>query len=602
MQDKTTKRIKALFESAKTTRADYVPFWEETAKFTTIKIDTSYFDGNNANRKGSTLDSDVEDVKPAISVFQSADYLMGLMWGTGEEAFSLEPSDDLLDAVSPKEVGDWFEYATSKVLGQMNHIEAGLNNSMTGFFYDQVGIGTSGIGSFVNPEFLNGIEDNIFTFRGYGVDNMAIDEGKAGLVDYIFIVHNWETNKIVSEFAVKNGKVNPKLFAKLPKSIREAYEKEKTGEVFKIIHAITPRENYRPNLKGKRGTKFVGYFFMDGGEESNIFYEEDYKTRPVAVCRQVKVRGEIYGRSSGGMLMSSIRAVNFMVGETMEILEKMGNPALAVTNNALFGDSVLDTSSNALVVLNDNAGGTSGRDPIAPFYDVGDPTGIIQYLIPYLNESIASAFKIDLLLDMNSSKDMTAQEFAGRFQIRGQALSPIVTQQSIEMLKPLATRCVNVMQDLEALGINQLKYEELATTLRENDRSNRIIPDKVVEFMESGKSWYKIRLSDTLRKILFSEKLNTLVQFYNTVLMIAQGNPMILEAVDTYKLLEDISSEMGVDMSYLIGKDAYNDMKAQQQQAMAQSQQVDNMNKGTQSSKNLADAERSKADAQQKLT
>lgn len=69
-------------------------------------------------------------------------------------------------------------------------------------------------------------------------------------------------------------------------------------------------------------------------------------------ARAVKIRGEVYGRSAGTMLISTIRCINQAVSDCMVSMAKMLNPPIGILNTALFGDDVVDTSENGLTVLN----------------------------------------------------------------------------------------------------------------------------------------------------------------------------------------------------------------------------------------------------------
>ena len=442
--------IRDFYNKLKSSRAEHESLWEDISNFTSLVVHPSNYNGDRPN-VDRQVDEYIDDPTSAISVFQSGDYLNGIVWGVGGEAFELEPSDTVLDNASREELSPWFKWVTKRVLQHLNHPESGLSSALKAYFYDQQAFGTSGIGIFENPDFKRGVAEHALICRGYGVDNIAIDEGKNGLIEYVFVVYRWRTNRIVNEFAVKNGVVDSGLLAKLPLSVRQAYEKNEINTEFQVVHGIYPREDFNPRLKGKRGAKYVGVWFLDS-KDNDIFAEEDYRTMPIAVCRQIKVRGEVYGRSAGTILLSSIKTVNYMVGQVMEILEKMNEPSLAIENNALLGDSVLDSSSGSLTVL--NSGATSGsKNPIFPLYDVGDPTGIINYLIPYLNSKIATVFKIDLLIDFNNQQQMTAAESTQRYIIRGQALRNIVPTNDRDGVC-CGSSAISLLLDMGLLGVD----------------------------------------------------------------------------------------------------------------------------------------------------
>ena len=239
--------------------------------------------------------------------------IIGIMWGSGEEVFDLIPSRYVLEFAESSDVEEWFKFATAQALYHMNHSDSGFHTALSAYAYDQVSFGTSGLGCFVNDDFRNQLADNALTFRNYGIDNTRIAEGKNGIPETVGCSYHWKTSRIVGEFAMTNGVIDGKKFAKLPKSVKECYNSNKLNEEFDIVFMVYPRMDYNPTKIGKRGTRYRGVWFMDDKDSNNFFYEEDFSTKPIAMARQVKVRGETYGRSSGTLLLSSIKSVNFMV-------------------------------------------------------------------------------------------------------------------------------------------------------------------------------------------------------------------------------------------------------------------------------------------------
>lgn len=577
--------IKKLYNTLKAKRGEYLTLWQDISDFTSLVVDPKYSEGSKTSGS-QQLDQYVDDPTAALSVFTAADYLLGIVWGLGGDAFEIKPSQALLEISEAETLKPYFDYITTKTLAALAHPESGLSASLKSYFQDQYAFGTSGLGVFKNPAYLKGQEENPLLIRNYGVDNIAIDEGKNGLVEYIFISYIWRVNQIVNQFCVNDkGVIDDKLLATLPEKIKDAWESANYETEFKIIHGVYPREDYNPRLRGKRGAKYKGVWFTE--DEGTVFAEEDYKTIPIAVCRQTRVRGEVYGRSAGTILISSIKTINYAIGQVIEILEKMNNPAMLLANNALIGDSVLDTSAEGIVIFNESLLGNS-KSPVSPMYDVGDPTPIINWLEPYLNQKITSAFKIDLLLDFNSRANMTASESTQRYIIRGQSLSGMLQQQFSESVYPVARRAISLLMDMNELGVNPVIDKNRAASLREENRIEQIVPDGVVQLMASGRQWYEIIPNERVRKMMQTEKLEALLQFINAVTMVASLNPQVLGGVDFYGLLQDVAQELNVGVDRLIGEREYKAMIEAQNQAQAQASQLQAMQIGAQTGKDIA--------------
>ena len=207
---KTFEQVKKRYEELRAERDKYVPRWEEISKYVGIKVRPQRYLYADTEDKSEDLDKYTEDPTACLSVQQSADYLKGIMWGDGEGAFTLLPSDEVLDIADKGELDDWYSYATDNVLAQMNNSNAGLNSAMCAYFYDQQAYGTSGIGCFKNTAYGNGAEDNLLLFKSYGVDTLCVDEGKTAWSMWFSTRRNggligWWRNFAKQKTALTNG-------------------------------------------------------------------------------------------------------------------------------------------------------------------------------------------------------------------------------------------------------------------------------------------------------------------------------------------------------------------------------------------------------------
>lgn len=572
---KDHQNVQQLYDSLKKSRDEHMPLWKDISRFVGISVDPQYSYVKNQGRDGDVLDEFIDDPTGTISVNQFGDYLLGIMWGTGDNALEVVPSRHVLELADISEVEEYYSYTTSQTLHHMNHSESGLHTSLRPYAYDQASFGTSGIGTFPNPSFMDGVDECALLFRNFGVDNICIDAGKSGLIDYVFATFHWRVNRIIGEFCMKGGVVSEELVKKLPDAIQKAYKSGNFTEQFTIVFGMLPNTDFNPKYRGKRGTKFRGVWFLDGQGDKPPFREEWFKDRPINVCRQILVRGDVYGRASGTMLLSTIRSVNFMVATTIEIMEKMANPSLGIFNNAIFGDTVLDTSPNGMTIFNSALAGDKGS-PAFPLFDVGDPSAIVNFLVPYLNEKITTAFKIDALLDFSSAKEMTATESMQRYAIRGKSLSGLLQQQKVEMLDPTAKRVVNVLMELGELGVDPRKLEQsVVERLQRLGRTDRMIPQAVLECIAEGKPWFEIKFNNELEKLTRTQSIESLIQLVNSITAIAALYPMIVEAVDWHKLLSDINQNLDANNQIILSEVEFKkkvQAAAQKQQALLQLQ------------------------------
>lgn len=587
MEEMTGKQIREYFEDCKVRHQENEQLWRDIAAICGITIDFQLTDGKENSKQGEVLDDDIEDPTAALSVFQAGDYLDGIIWGTGENAVILEPAEFVAERTESDQVKEYFEFRTKQLLNNMNSADAGFATARKPALYDIGSFGTGGVGCYKNPRFPLSEECPTF-FRNHRINNCVIDEGKNGRVDVVFCVHHWTVNRIVDEF---EGKIP---LEQLPKEIVQDYKAGKLTELHTLVNAIIPRKNFILGKKGKIGTKYRSVWFTMGSQDEDIFYEEGFRKFPIGMCRAIKVGTEVYGRSSGTMLMSSMRAVNHMLSEGILTIEKLNSPAMGTFNNALFGDSVLNSSPKALTTFNQELMG-SAQSPVFKISDVGDPSALIQFLIPYLNDKIATGFKTDVLLDFASEAGRTATEMMQRYAIRGKSLAGLLMQLVSEMLEPVIDRQLQIEDDLGLVGVNPKKQKKEYEQAKQANRSDIVIPDAVLEAMEKGVKWYKIRYNNELVRMVKTEAIEKLIQAVNAVTMLIQINPDLVEAVKWYDLWKDVNDHLGIN--YITNEEEFKNIvkqkaEMQQQAMMLQAGQMgaDAMAKASTAEKNQAEA------------
>lgn len=160
----TFENIKKRYNELCAERDRYVGRWEETSKYVGIRVRPQQYYNEGKVNANEDLDKFTEDPTASLSVQQSADYLKGIMWGNGNNAISLEPTDDILQMADKSAVEPWYEYASNQLLAQMNHPNAGLNSALGAYLYDQQAFGTSGVGAFPNSAYGRGYDTGFCGF------------------------------------------------------------------------------------------------------------------------------------------------------------------------------------------------------------------------------------------------------------------------------------------------------------------------------------------------------------------------------------------------------------------------------------------------------
>jgi hypothetical protein len=548
------------YAEVKSKKERYMPVWRDIAKYTGIMVDP-----DDAKNEGDDLDSYTLDRTTALAVVQSADYLKGIIIGTGQKGFDILPSDEVLELVDRSAVADWFKYATTNIIKEMNHPDAGFHDAFQSYFYDQVSFGNSGVGTFKN-HLKTTSSANALIFREYGVDTMAIDVGKNGVIDTSYNLYEWRTNQFVNEFCYRGGEFDEEMFKRLPREVQDAYLNNDVNKTFKVVQGILPNSEYDPTALGVAGAKYKGYWFLESSKDS-VFFEEAFKERPISYGRPVKVRNEIYGRAYGTVLLSSIRALNEIVNGLMITLDKQREPAMGVFGNAILGDGVIDTSSGSITTF--DASKLNGNSPIFPIQDVGDPSGIVNFLLPYLNDKISTAFKVDILLDFNADANMTATESLQRYTIRNKSILGLIIQQINDVYIPTIRRVISILMDMGRLGVEA--DDPMAEEFIKRGIADRIIPEAVAECIREGKPWYKIQFNNEIEKISNTDKIENLLKMLQGLQGLLAFNPELSSAIDWHRLLWDLSAALGFDYAVISEREF---RKQMEQQAALQAEQL----------------------------
>lgn len=558
-----------------------MPKWKDIQNYVAITNDINS-DFEDTQKESEQKDIFINDPTAFLSTNQAGDYLAGILWNEG--IITLEPSNWIEKNANGEDLSDFYKNKSSVTQEQFDSADAGFQAILKSYCYDQFSFATSGIGCFRNKDFDNEQSECCLTFKGYGVWNSCIDEGNNNKVNVIYSVYNWRLNKIIDEFCYTDGEFDEDKLKNLPEDLQKAYENDEFNKKFKLVYGVLPHDHYRMGKRGKAGAKFKGYWFLENSKK--VFQEDYFKELPIAICRAIRVNNQEYGESSGSLALSSIKMLNFIVGDTVDNIDKNTNVPLGLISGSLINGNVINTSAGAVNQFNSKAIGDA-KSPIFPIVNVGDISALINFLIPKAEKDIVNTFKIDQLLDFNSQNSMTATESAYRMSIRGKSTAGLICQQKTELLEPLCHRAISVIQDCGLYGniledmpeTTPEEIEKKKKAIQEND----YIPPIVAQAMKEGKRWYKLRFNGELEKLANSELYDALARFLQLGQAIFNISPELVNALKPYQFLELIKDISNLKNDNLIisetqFKDILDGIKKQEaqnaqfQQALMQSQ------------------------------
>lgn len=574
------------YKDLKKERAKYINRWRDIQDYVAItnEVNADFQDTRTPNKQKDVY---INDPTTYICVNQAGDYLAGILWGLS--SLTLEPSEDI-EKEKTGNLSEFYKMATEITLSQMNSPDAGFQPVLRGVCYDQYSFGTSGIGTFLNQDYLNKQSDCCLTFKPFGVWNTCIDEGANNKIDIVFTVYNWRLNQVIEEFCYKNGTFKKELFNNLPEEIKSAYENNDLNKKFKIIFGVMPNNFYIMGKRGKAGAKYKGYWFIEQGQK-RVFKTEYFTKIPIAMGRAIKVNNQIYGESAGSLSISSIKMLNHIAGKTIDNIEKTNDSPLGIISGALASGGVLNRSAGAVNIFNPQAQ-AQGQNPIFPIGTTGDISSTVNFLMPEIKKDIVNMFKLDQLLDFNNQTQMTATESSYRMSIRGKAIAGLLSQMKTEIIEPVCHRAISLIQEARLYGeaLDELpeQTEEEIEYKQKVIKEGKFIPDVVYERIKENKPWYKLKFNGELEKLSNAETYESIGRFLQYFSSLLQIKPEIQAAINDYEFLDLVKKVSNLTNDKLI-KNKYDyeaaieEMKkAQQQQqeqqiALMQSQMLKNM-------------------------
>ncbi len=591
IDEKESALVIERFKELKTERNKYVPRWREIQEYVSITNEI-HSEFEDTKQPSEQKDIFINDPTAFTCVYQAGDYLAGILWNLN--AVTLKPSSYIKKQSGGTDLSEFYKHATEVFLEQMNATDAGFSSVLKSYCYDQFSFATSGIGTFKSKEFVNGQSEACLCFKPFGVWNSCIDEGANNKITVVYTVYNWRINQIIEEFCInEEGNVDEEKLKNMPEEIQKEYQANKFNRKFKLVFGMLPNNHYKLSKRGKVGAKYKGYWFLDNSEDK-VFHVEYFNKMPIAMCRAIRVNNQVYGESSGTLAISSIKMLNHVTGQSVDNVEKQTDPALGILSGALIAGNVFNRSAGAVTEFNVQAV-ANGQTPVFPISQIGDISGVINFLIPELRKNLVNIFKIDQLLDFNNQTQMTATESSYRMSIRGKSINGLLSQQKQECIEPTCHRAISVIQDCGLFG--EILEDLPETTPEEIEYKQQVqkegnyIPDIVAQAMKDNKIWYTLEFNGELEKLCNAEIYEAIGRFLQYLQAILQIQPELIHAINAYEFLELLKDVSNLVNDNLIkSKYAYEELLAKMQEKQARQAQIAQQAQQAQTMKDFATA------------
>ena len=461
----------------------------------------------------------------------------GMMAGATSPArpwFRLGTTDPDLNKFPPVQL--WLSDVTERM--QLVFTKSNTYRTLHGIYEELGAFGTAG--SIVLPDSKNAIHHYPVTIGEY-----AIATDYQGRVNTLFREFQKTVGETVREFG----------YNKCSTSVKNLYDRGSLDQWITIIHGIEPRDDRERDYKKKdnMNMKYKSCYFEQGGDGEQVLRESGFRDFPAIIPRWGIAGGDVYGNSPGMEALGDVKQLQHEQLRKAQGIDYQTKPPLQVPSYMKNRD--VDSLPGGVTFID----GQQGK--IETAFNVNLNLNHLLQDIQDVRGRINSSFYADLFLMLANATDtrMTATEVAERHEEKLLMLGPVLERLHNELLDPLIDNTFNRM--VEA-GLVPPAPEELQGT------------ELNVEFVSM--------LAQAQRAI----GTNSVDRYTNSMGMIAQMKPDVLDKFDSDKWANAYGEMLGIDPELIVpdkqvARIRQERAQAQQQMAQREAQQeaVENMTK-----------------------
>ena len=261
-------------------------------------------------------------------------------------------------------------------------------------------------------------------FQAMDVANLCIMEDANGVVDSVYRCAKFSARQCIQYW----GK-------KCSKKIKDAYEAGKYNEMFDIIHAIYPREDYDWNKRDALNMPWAVRYIEK--ESKTELAESGLKQFPYCVPRWEKDTTEVFGRSPGMDTLPDVKMLNQMVYDDIRARQKRIDPPLLASKESAL--STTRTTPGSVIYHK------TGEPPV-PMQFGGDMNLMLESE-NQLRGSIERGFYADLFLLLAQSNDpnKTATEVRELIEEKLTLLGPALSRLQTELFDPMLSVSFSIL-------------------------------------------------------------------------------------------------------------------------------------------------------------
>lgn len=541
-------------ESRLATRRSYwLNQWQLVAEY----VHQRRADFTTSRQPGAFINSTLWTDDPVHMAETCASALLGYVWSAGVKSFKLVGNKKVFG--KDKDMADFWADATESLQSEMDDQEAGLSVSMDESMLDLITLGTDAI--YTEERNQENPLQGCLLFDAWTIQQFMLAENASGRAAKFKRRREFTIEQLVEKYGLEN----------VSAASRKKYEDGKMGDTVQVLHCIEPR----PETERKQGSKAAKDMPIASVhievEAKKFLKRSGFHELPVACARLAKRINEEYGRGRGMNALPTIMMLNQVMEDWMLAMEKNLDPPMYQINDAVAGNSYVDTSAGAVTIMRvDKA--MPNVPPTGKLYDIQEVRNAPE-VITMLKESIANHFMIDRLINLNNDVEMTKGEAFLRNGIRQASLRSIVSRLFLEKFDPTINTSFNICLRRNKFGY--MPGDPAAQALEAQGVKVKYLPQKLIEAMNREEDLYTIEYLTPAARDMLAEEGQGMVETLAIAEQMAGFDETIKHRIDASWTLNRLAEIKGADRR-MFKKDA--DAKAaivQEQQMQQQAMQAE---------------------------
>jgi len=478
--------------------------WQTQADFTETTL-----------TKGEFIWNKLFDTTAYDSLLTRASSFLGMVWASGKFVYTPVHKDIKND----KDSIEFFNRATKMVQYDLANPKSKLNTSL---FEVELYLGSFGTGCLILSE--NG---GRVRFASLDLKEIYIDEDEFGDANVLIRKYELTIEQAIEKYGLTN------LSNDVQACARKGGDELKKKIIF--LHSIRPRKKKKANagvLSMPWESMHVEYATNHLVKESGFLY------KPFFICRENKKSDEKYGRGAGFLTLADNNNIQTVTKDLIKIFNLYSDPPTGSINTTT-NSGVIDKSPGAHTSFESINPGQR------PFFNLieefnGNPQVLLEFR-DMLKNNITKKFDIDVLLDFNSEREMTATESIQRAAIRQQALGSKFWSRISEIYNPMLETVFNIYFENRKFGYTP-KEAELLEFESEDETTIDRIPQKIIDLMGKDEPVFEVVYHTPQAKEKLLADAQSTLNIYQNAAYIAEvtQDPSVFDNLNDDEALRDM--------------------------------------------------------------